>query len=253
MFGPDQKVKCCNVKPEFCIAVNLTATKPPDRSIPHTTCWVLPLLVLAYKSQSSNQTAMKSPRFPEVLREMLEDVSNSELEDVVSWLPDGERFKVHDIQRFTIELMPKYFNHSCYKSFLRQLCLYQFKRGSWKTTPGPRGSYVHPYFQRDKPELLDQVTRMKSAPKVSKKRPISCTEKKNKPIPPSLCSTWQLMFEKKHLDPRPMHQSPHLSMDILKEIVNTFAVPSLKHEDDWSSPRTTGGEFELFPIDTLSF
>ena len=39
---------------------------------------------------------------------------------VVSWLPDGKAFKVHDPKVFVERILPTYFNQSKYKSFQRQ-------------------------------------------------------------------------------------------------------------------------------------
>jgi len=75
-------------------------------------------------------------RFPELLHQILEDAEANRDDHIVSWLPWGRRFKVPDPKLFAEELMPKYFSHNRYKSFLRQLSLYEFKRASWKITPG---------------------------------------------------------------------------------------------------------------------
>jgi hypothetical protein len=68
--------------------------------------------------------------FPWRLHEMLEESSESSSEDsqIVSWLPDGKSFKVHDPQGFSKKIIPSWFKHKCYKSFQRQLHLYGFRR-----------------------------------------------------------------------------------------------------------------------------
>lgn len=102
------------------------------------------------------------PRFPEVLHQLLNDAEANGHEHIVSWLPCGRRFKVHNTSIFATVIMPRYFNHNLYKSFLRQLSLYEFRRGSWKSSPGPKGSYDHPFFQKNRPDLLCGVIRVKN-------------------------------------------------------------------------------------------
>lgn len=72
------------------------------------------------------------PRFPEVLHQLLKDAEADGNEHIVPWLPCGRHFKVHNTSVFATAVMPKYFNHNLFKSFLRQLSLYKFRRGSWK-------------------------------------------------------------------------------------------------------------------------
>lgn len=39
--------------------------------------------------------------------------------DIINWLPGADAFKVTNKQRFTDEVLPKYFSASKYKSFQR--------------------------------------------------------------------------------------------------------------------------------------
>ncbi|KAL7466268.1 hypothetical protein ACHAXS_006561 [Conticribra weissflogii] len=55
---------------------------------------------------------------------MLKFAAMESLEDVVSWMPHGRAFKIHDPKVFASTIMPKFFNQSKYTSFQRQLNLY---------------------------------------------------------------------------------------------------------------------------------
>ena len=66
--------------------------------------------------------------FPWRLHEMLEEMERKGSDKVVSWLPSGKAFKVHDTQAFSKIIIPNWFKHKCYKSFQRQLHLYGFRR-----------------------------------------------------------------------------------------------------------------------------
>lgn len=70
----------------------------------------------------------------------------------VSWSEDGRRIEVHNPERLARDVLPKYFRHSQYTSFVRALNAYTFKKVG-------TGQWYHPNFQRDKPHLLRQVAR----------------------------------------------------------------------------------------------
>lgn len=66
--------------------------------------------------------------FPWRLHQMLEDIEKSGGDSIVSWLPDGHHFQVHNPQLFMQRIIPKFFKQKSYKSFQRQLHLYGFHR-----------------------------------------------------------------------------------------------------------------------------
>lgn len=79
------------------------------------------------ESGSSKSKEIRQP-FPWKVFEMLQDADSLGFDDIVSWNERGDGFKVHDVKRFTNEIIGKYFNQSKYKSFQRQLSLYGFER-----------------------------------------------------------------------------------------------------------------------------
>lgn len=77
------------------------------------------------------------------------------------WSPDGTEIVVVNPERLAENVLPRFFRHTQYSSWVRTLNHYSFR----KTRPG---HWVHPYFQRGKPELLHFITR-----KVGQTRPPS--------------------------------------------------------------------------------
>ena len=78
-------------------------------------------------------------RFPEALHGLLEDAEPVQFEHIISWLPCGMGFKIHDHKAFGSQIMPKYFLATALKSFKRNLSLYSFQ----KITVGPnKGEFV---------------------------------------------------------------------------------------------------------------
>jgi len=96
---------------------------------------------------------------------------------VASWSADGKSFVIRDVDSFAKEVLPLYFKHSKFASFVRQLNFYSFRklradtddRSSVTEWPPPisRNSskssatrFAHEYFRRGQPELLHKITRI---------------------------------------------------------------------------------------------
>jgi len=110
------------------------------------------------KGSSFLLASMAAPAasFPIKLYMMLEDASEEGFDSIISWQPGGDSFKVHHSQTFTDEAMQKYFSHTKYKSFQRQLNIYGWKKIQF----GPnKGGYKHPHFVRGRPDLFDKILR----------------------------------------------------------------------------------------------
>ena len=127
-----------------------------------------PTIAITATKHKELDNCVKKEKFPKVLYQLLEDATNNSDEDIVCFLPHGRSFIVKDIGKFETIVMPKYFKMSVWKSFRRQLNLYDFTR----VTCGPdRGSYYHKSFVRGKPELLDDMKRSKLKGERSKNLP----------------------------------------------------------------------------------
>lgn len=71
--------------------------------------------------QSRHHHHYQNNRFPCKLRRLLDDATLEHNEHIISWLPDGKAFKIHDRHTFTTKLLGRYFCHNCFSSFTRQL------------------------------------------------------------------------------------------------------------------------------------
>jgi hypothetical protein len=100
------------------------------------------------------------------LHGMLDDVEQTGNQHIVSWLEHGRAFRVHRPKSFVQKIVPYYFRQSKYKSFQRQLNLYEFTR----TPRGPEaGSYSHPKFVRGINTLCLSMSPKKLKGKLSKR------------------------------------------------------------------------------------
>lgn len=80
-------------------------------------------------------------------------------DDVVSWNESGTTFVVWKTADFARDLLPNYFKHNNFSSFVRQLNTYGFR----KIVPD-KWEFANENFQRGKKELLAQMRRRKTVP-----------------------------------------------------------------------------------------
>jgi len=61
----------------------------------------------AHLQQQQPQQPFRAPKFPARLHYVLREVEKDGQDDVLSWLPDGLGFCVHDRERLEKEILPK--------------------------------------------------------------------------------------------------------------------------------------------------
>lgn len=89
---------------------------------------------------------------------------------VASWSTDGKSFVIRDVDSFAKSVLPMYFKHSKFASFVRQLNFYSFRKLRADTddrSPISRNNsksnavrFAHEHFRRGQPELLHKITRI---------------------------------------------------------------------------------------------
>lgn len=95
--------------------------------------------------------------FPQKLYRLLIEAEENDETSIVSFMPSGTSFHVHDRDAFMEKVSPRYFRHAKFASFKRQMYLYDFTQ----VREGPeKGAYHHPLFQRGRPELLEDIPRV---------------------------------------------------------------------------------------------
>mmetsp|Transcript_6748 Transcript_6748/g.16574 ORF Transcript_6748/g.16574 Transcript_6748/m.16574 type:complete len:849 (+) Transcript_6748:166-2712(+) len=121
-------------------------------------------LELALKQQGISQSdQLRSTQFPFRLHNMLDDAERSGHAHIVSWCPGGDSFKIHKPTKL-ISVLQLYFRQSKFKSFLRQLQGYNFKR---ITRGKDQGVVSHPLFLRGRRSVSTLMRRKRVGPKLT--------------------------------------------------------------------------------------
>jgi hypothetical protein len=113
--------------------------------------------------KSTANVLQKRPAFVIKLWKMINDSSNSQY---ISWMKNGKAFQVNDRENFMKYVLPKYFKHNNFASFVRQLNMYGWHKiqdvtsGSL-TNPDEIWQFENPNFIKDREDLLDNIVRNK--------------------------------------------------------------------------------------------
>ena len=82
--------------------------------------------------------------------EMMNDPSST---SAIEWSEDGARIVVRDSWALANNVLPKFFKHNRYASWVRALNAYSFKK------VGGSHQWSHEFFRRGRPELLQRIVR----------------------------------------------------------------------------------------------
>ncbi|KAK1368513.1 hypothetical protein POM88_034605 [Heracleum sosnowskyi] len=93
-------------------------------------------------------------RVPPFLNKVYEFVDDPDTDAIISWSAGGTRFTVWDHHMFSKQILPRYFRHDVFSSFVYQLNNYGFKKTSWDFW-----EYENQWFQQGKENLLLNIKR----------------------------------------------------------------------------------------------
>ncbi|ORX68575.1 winged helix DNA-binding domain-containing protein, partial [Linderina pennispora] len=91
-------------------------------------------------------------------------VSDSKTDQLISWTADGDSFQVMDPMELSQEILPLYFKHGNWQSFVRQLNMYGFHKVNDLEYGGVFGDtqlwmFKHLHFLRGQPKRLQMIKR----------------------------------------------------------------------------------------------
>ncbi|SCU98013.1 LADA_0H10000g1_1 [Lachancea dasiensis] len=116
-------------------------------------------------------SAKTRPAFVNKLWSMVNDTANQEL---MHWSSDGKSFIITNREQFVHKILPRYFKHSNFASFVRQLNMYGWHKvqdvrsGSIQANSDERLQFENENFIQGCEDLLDNVVRQKPNSNTSK-------------------------------------------------------------------------------------
>lgn len=108
------------------------------------------------KHQGGTNTTVNIPSFLVKTYDLVSDPSSNE---VICWNPEGNGFIVLQVNKFSEEILPKYFKHNNFSSFIRQLNMYDFHK---TRNAQNQQCFQHSLFLRDDRDSLKDIKRKNS-------------------------------------------------------------------------------------------
>jgi len=140
-------------------------TTSPQEDEPHHEAQVSATAIIPALIEQYSVRGLDMAPFPLKLHAVL---ANPRYHHVITWLSDGKSWRVIDaflLERFVLS---RYFSHTKYSSFMRQVNGWGFARRSCRRGPEKGKSYFHVDFVRDDPErCLSMLRRRRKAKKIS--------------------------------------------------------------------------------------
>ena len=97
-------------------------------------------------TKSKKSSDSKTDKF---LLKLYEILNNEEYNKIIHWSKNGSYIIITNIHLFTRKILPIYFNHQNYSSFVRQLNMYNFHK--IRTNPNKTEQYfIHESFNKNK-------------------------------------------------------------------------------------------------------
>jgi len=130
------------------------------------------------------------------LCKIYEMVNEESLENIISWTAEGDSFIIKDCSAFSEQVLPKYFRHNNFSSFVRQLNMYDFK----KIKTEHNIIFSHRLFKKNKRNLLKYIHRQTSELYVDNKPKKKHNQKLNEKVNEYEAEQNKVDFLVKHLE-----------------------------------------------------
>ena len=98
----------------------------------------------------------KKGEYPNFLLRLYQILENESYKNIIHWTEDGKYFVISNLHDFTEQILPKYYKHNNFSSFIRQLNMYDFHK---KKSGQNEHIFHHQNFIKDRKDLLKLIKR----------------------------------------------------------------------------------------------
>lgn len=98
----------------------------------------------------------KKSQCPHFLLKLYQILENDEYKNIIHWGEDGKSFVVANTHAFSEKILPIFFKHNNYSSFIRQLNIYNFHK---KKSAKNENIFQNQYFIKNKKDLIKGIKR----------------------------------------------------------------------------------------------
>ncbi|ORX64253.1 hypothetical protein BCR32DRAFT_212906 [Anaeromyces robustus] len=149
------------------ISSTSASTLYPQRGVPTST---LPQIISASNTGVNTRAiaSSASKNVPAFLNKLYNMVNDPSTDDLIHWSEDGSTFIVQKHEEFAKEVLPRFFKHNNFSSFVRQLNMYGFHKVPHlqqgvlhSDSETELWEFANQHFQRNQPDLLCLVNRKK--------------------------------------------------------------------------------------------
>jgi len=111
---------------------------------------------------------------PAFLQKTYDFLDVPEYNNLICWNKEGNAFIVKNISGFADEVLPKYFKHNNFASFVRQLNMYDFHKIRHEDN---ENEFRHKFFKRGQRNLLSQIKRKSHEAQAEHFEPLASTNR----------------------------------------------------------------------------
>ena len=111
---------------------------------------------ISSKNKKNKEKSTKKEELTNFLLKLYQILENPEYNKIINWIDNGKGFIIENLYDFTENILPKYYRHKNYSSFVRQLNMYDFHK---KKNSENKFIFYHENFIKDKKDLIKKIKR----------------------------------------------------------------------------------------------
>ena len=113
-------------------------------------------------NNNDNTQKKKGTHYSRFLLQLYHILEDDKYKDIIHWGDNGKYFVIENVHDFTEKILPQYYSHNNYSSFVRQLNMYDFHK---KKTNTEAHTFQHNKFIKGQEELIKTINRKRKKDK----------------------------------------------------------------------------------------